>query len=123
MKYRHGFVSNSSSTAFILDRRKLSPDVLHHIESLPDMDLLDRRTGSMTGDAQEFIDARRGVLSTWSDGWDDLNSVIAQYIGELGAENVIVVRESDEGMGGYLEDVGLCYSQIAELAEAEVEYH
>ena len=123
MKYRNGFVSNSSSTAFILDRNKLDADTIHRIESLPPMDLLNRCTGSCS-DAQTYLDDRVTAIGYWyENGWDGWNSLLAEYIGKLGNDNVILCRESDEGMGGEFKDVGLSYDQIEKLAEAEWEYH
>lgn len=123
MKIRNGFVSNSSSTAFILDRRKLDAVTIRKIESLPEMDLLNRCTGSCS-DAQNYLDDRVTAIGYWyENGWDDWNSLVAEYIGKLGNENVILCRESDEGMSGEFEDVGLSYDQIEKLAEAEWDYH
>jgi hypothetical protein len=123
MKFRNGFVSNSSSTAFILDRRKLDASTLQRIRSLPPMDLLNRCTG-FTDDALIFLEDRILAIDGWyENGWDCFNLWIQDWIAELGSENVVLCRESDEGMGGEFEDVGLSYHTISKLAESEMEYH
>ena len=119
MKYRRGFVSNSSSTAFILDVRKLDNTTLHRVRSLPEMDTWGRDTGSCS-DVQMYIDGRTRMDDDWEDYFTEW---LQRWVDELGNDNIILCRESDEGMGGAFEDVGLDYYAIVKLAEDEQEYH
>ena len=130
MKIRNGFVSNSSSSSFILDAR--NPEVqklLPQINSLPKPYGLDRCTAAAIGeDAIVYANEwnRDAGVDRFPDNYPalhDLGSWILHYAKEIGEDNVVFVRESDEGMGGMLSNVGLSYLDIDKLAIAEREYH
>lgn len=118
MKIRDGFVSNSSSTAFILDLR--SPGVKEFVEANRDVQKprgLGRQTSLAVGEfAIEY--ARDWIVGTseWKGFAGGLGHWILEWAGKLG-ENVVFARESDEGMGGFLN------GDPSPLAVAEKEYH
>ncbi len=122
MKTRNGFVSNSSSTSFLLDLRdEKSKTVFEGISGAPGRSDLGRHTVSITGDAlrdfyAESVDERWG--STYHGDW------IQEYALKVGGfSNLGYVRESDEGMGGYLEDYGSSEEIVRAVALDEQEYH
>jgi hypothetical protein len=53
----------------------------------------------------------------WGDGDSPLGALILEWAEKIGVENVVFARESDEGMGGYLDDFP------SHKALAEMEYH
>lgn len=118
MKIRSGFVSNSSSTAFILDLRDEGIEDMVKQSNVPEAMGLGRYTAIAVGKravyyAQDWIAATRdwyedgGGLGHWILGWAE----------KLGADNIVFARESDEGMGGYLD------FPAGKHAIAEMEYH
>lgn len=112
MKTRQGFVSNSSSSSFILCTKDLDSNLLERLKGLPDMsDSMGRATGVVWD------------IETWlgDDHWSDygLWDIIAKY----GNENLILVRESDEGMNGYFGEYDIDDGEISRLAVYEFEYH
>lgn len=129
MKYRNGFVSNSSSTCFILDMSKslvkklvaecttvFTEDNETHAIAAPE---LGRCTAMAIGEEAEHY-AKEWCKDVWmGDNPDGLGSWILKWYETLG-ENLAFIRRSDEGMGGYL-PVGL--RVLNALAEDEMEYH
>ncbi len=101
MKIRTGFVSNSSSECFILDRRnpQVKKLVAHIRADYPDE--LGRGTAMAVGeDAVRFAHEHQEACGKeYSTG---LGEFILKFAEELGEDNVIFLRESDEGMCGWL---------------------
>jgi hypothetical protein len=101
MKLRQGWISNSSSTSFVVSLSSFSLEDRDRIEQLPDQsDDLSRCTGIISD-----ID---GWLRQFGDGEDRfyldgaLRGMMERY------PDLAIIRESDEGMCGYLgEDYGL----------------
>jgi len=121
MKIRNGFVSNSSSSSFILDKRKLTNSTIASIRKLNPADGLGRSTAFAEG--RDAV----GFANEWNTECGEYGGGLGQWILDeakrLGEENIIFVRESDEGMGGNLSDVGLSLARIRSKAEGEMEYH
>jgi hypothetical protein len=117
MKIRTGFISNSSSQCFILDRRV--PEAAKLIENIhagfPDK--WDRCTAMAIGDSvQDFVDSRSQEEYIRDDA---LNEWLQYWIDELGVENVVFIRESDEGMGGEINNI----DEVERLSLSTLEYH
>ena len=122
MKGRTGFVSNSSSTAFILDARLPSVKkwVLgegRFVNSPP------RGCGRATclavgQDAIDYANFLNEDMRGWLEEDSELGMWILGWAKRLGIENVVFARESDEDMGGNLGD-----KFPAGRALAEMEYH
>jgi len=120
MKIRAGFVSNSSSTAFILDLRDEGVKEMVEQSSVGAPYSLNRRTALAVGDdAVHYANEWIADTEEWyKDGVrDGLGHWIMEWVVELGRENVVFARESDEEMGGYLD------FPAGKLAVAEMEYH
>jgi len=116
VKSRNGFVSNSSSTAFILDKRL--PSIAKWVQESGRFIPRPQGAGRMTCLAvgQDAIDYAK---SLYDPDWENrLGDWIILWGREIGVENLVFARESDEGMGGYLED-----DFPAHKALAEMEYH
>jgi len=118
MKMRVGFVSNSSSTAFILDLRDEGVKEMVEQSSVQLARGLGRYTAMAAGKAavyyaEDWISATRD----WYDEGEGLGPWIMYWADRLGRENVVFARESDEGMGGFLD------FPAHDVAVAEMEYH
>lgn len=121
MKFRCGFVSNSSSTCFILNLK--DPGVGELVKRIKEGGIsppygLGRGTAMAIGD-DAFQYAWDWSLDVDGDWGPDLGEWIRDYVGEVGIENIVFIRSSDEDMGGHLPEGEL----VAELAIAEIEYH
>lgn len=174
MKTRNGFVTNSSSTCYILDKREPglkeafestrkttdSETVFgendtyfdydsHKFESKEKMLIEEGYTISETEDfngtvwkiytkeidLMNALDVGLGRSTSFCEGADLLALVksedyeygqglegwIREWIERLGIENVLFIRESDEGSGGFLSEKMQAY--ISENALDEMEYH
>ncbi len=129
MKVRIGFVSNSSSQCFILDMRKPGVDkvlaecIKLHVGSVHDVD---RCTGMAVGRrAVDYAQEWNSEVMSWRTNKepypDDLGPWILRWAETLGEDNIVFLRDSDEGdydgMGGRLPIIP------QELIEAQMEYH
>lgn len=119
MKIRSGLVSNSSSSCFILN--KSHPLVEEWLKSTEYVELpedLNRATALAIGrDAKEYAE-RWLELAEWErDDPSALGNWIMTWYHHLG-ENLVFVRESDEGIGEYLSKPVPLSCVIAEM-----EYH
>ena len=109
MKCRTGFVSNSSSSSFIVDMSNMPKELVSKVMRLTDRsDDLTRCTGIITD------------LERWIKELEDDYYNISKYINN---PNIVIVRESDEGMGGDFYDYGFCEDDIRPYTIGEFEYH
>jgi hypothetical protein len=109
MKTRNGFVSNSSSSSFIVDLSNIPEELKSKVMRLTDRsDDSTRCTGIITN------------LKQWIEeiGEDYYN--ISKYIDN---PNIVIIRESDEQMGGEFDDYGFCEDDIKKYVIGEFEYH
>jgi hypothetical protein len=129
MKLRTGFISNSSSSCFILDLRvdgvkelleKLNPAV-------PNAEDCGRMTAKSIGK-----DVKRYIDNLDDDNYEnDIRTQVLKVANDIGIENVVLLRESDE------DDIQLFnprsspyngkrpneYQKLDELKIVEFEYH
>jgi len=123
VKTRAGFVSNSSSSCFILDLRENTIQVQDLIDgfSLAGIDrprFADRRSAIAVGeDVSKYLIEHRLYLG---DEWIGLGIAgwLESWIKKLGEENIVFIRISDEGMGGYYPA-----GNVRAIAVDEIEYH
>lgn len=115
MKIRNGFVSNSSSSSFIV---KTNSNYFEELQKQPDFHYkqgrdLSRCTGVYTGnDLEEFAEA------LLEDGFCiNLVEKILLYGHKYGFNNIALVMDSDEGVGGRL------FSPNNDDVLYETEYH
>lgn len=129
MKIKLGFVTNSSSMCYILDKRTLSNEELEVIRenSFLKKPLFHGGSRCSTyGEEQEvssFCNFLIADNAEWAaDGFEYENPLTAwlqDHLTTIGVDNILFVRSSDEGMGGWVKNKEL----IAEKAVAEEKYH
>ena len=122
MKKREGFVSNSSSSAFILDLRKDGAETIEKINKhVPRPYPGDMGRGTVFCTRSEVIQFANSYIHSYHQELEEdcqcLGHWVREWISKLGAENIGFARESDEGMGGYLR------TSVDGIAVAEMEYH
>ena len=129
MRLRADFVTNSSSTCYVLDKRTLTDNELELIREntflrKPISHGVSRN--SAYGEEQEvssFWHFLKGDDAAWAaDGYDygnPLTEWLQEHLAGIGIDNIIFVRSSDEQMGGEVVHQRL----IAEKAVSEREYH
>lgn len=122
MKFRTGFVSNSSSTCYILDLRKEA--VKEFVSRCGEIDRamgLGRSTAIATGEeaVQYAVEWNESIGEYEDDDYltNGLGTWILEWAKRLGKENVVFVRNSDEGSGDYLPGMP------GRFSEAAREYH
>lgn len=141
MKIRNGFVSNSSSSSFILDKRTKGVEKL--IEKAQKNGVIDytdltRRTTVLIGkdDFRRYMSEHYGFDYEPYGEYDVYHKLVSLY-NQLN-DNIVFMRESDEGMGGYLfkkdsddrdewyknsKDAEEFYKLLNELSLFTFEYH
>lgn len=101
MKIRNGFVSNSSASSFILDKRTEGVvELLDLIKSREVQDYLIYGRSTAYGEnekIQEYID-----YDEYGGAYSTFVMELLEVISQIGLENALVLRESDEQMGGLL---------------------
>lgn len=129
MKIKLGFVTNSSSVCYVLDKRTLSNEELEIIR-------VNRRLRrplahgvsrcSTYGEEEEvssFYWFLRADDADWAaEGYDygnPLTDWLQEQLAQIGVDNIVFVRSSDEHMGGVVWGEDL----ISEKAVSETEYH
>jgi hypothetical protein len=121
VKIRSGLVSNSSSSSFVVSLSDFNEEDRAKIARLTERsDDLTRCTGKIT-DINGWLELYSGDSDDPEDkfwGEKTLKALMA------GVNDLIIIRESDEGMGGYFdEDYGLSSQEIEKKALYSFEYH
>lgn len=115
MKIRTNFVSNSSSTSFVLDVSKLSKETKNKIDKLTDRSYdLSRSTGQITKIKDWLRMFDTGYEPT---GADEIKKLLKKH------KEIIIIRESDEEMGGSFENIDLDTKDFEDSILLEFEYH
>lgn len=118
MKIRYGMISNSSSTSFVVRLSDFSEAEQQGIDRLVDRsDDFSRCTGRISDldaylkmyAAEEWVGSHHRETA--------LRCLMEQY------PDLLILRESDEQMGGEFSDVGLEYDKIAQVALLDFEQH
>lgn len=123
MKIRHGFVSNSSSTAFVVSPADFSLEQQSCIESMVDYsDELSRCTGRIS-DIDEWLRYLQQEV-----GYDDFEMDTYFHAGRIRElmekyHDIVILRESDEQAGGEFSDYGLSYDEVEQKALVSFECH
>jgi hypothetical protein len=115
MKTRKGFVSNSSSTCYILDLCDEETEKL--VKKLSHIDSLSNGFGR--GTAMSIVDDVIAWVKRFISDTDDINSYgqwILNAAKQLGDKNIVLIRISDE-------DDGISTPIPAELIYTERDYH
>jgi len=116
MKIRTSFVSNSSSTSFVLDVSKLSEETKNKIDKLVERsDDLTRCTGRVTN-IQEWLKMFNPEFYMPSE-LKTVANLLTKY------KELIIIRESDEEMGGSFENINLNKKDFEDSILYEFEYH
>lgn len=129
MKTRNGFVSNSSSSSFVIsipkwmleaewDENKTKTLYKNIMKMTERSDDLTRCTGRICNIKQ--------WLNLLNDGEEEKDCYTFQKIIKLlykNDNNIIVVRESDEQMGGSLSDYGITEEDLYPFLIYKFEYH
>ena len=125
MKIKGGFVTNSSSTCYVLDKRHLTEEELTLIREGNETLMLPYYYGagrsSVYGEGADvvyYLEWLKDDDAAW--GRENyLARFLRDGVRKIGGENIIFVRASDEDMGGHVQHEDL----IAEKAVAGMEYH
>ena len=115
MKIRLGFVSNSSSASFVIDMNNMLSELKTKILRLTE------RSHDSTRCTGKIIYLDCWADAILSDDYPDENaSIVKSYANKPG---IIMIRESDEEMGGCFRDYGFSESDIKPYVLYEFEYH
>ncbi len=116
MKVRNSFVSNSSSTSFVVSLSDFSPKDRGRIDRLDDL------SGDFSRCTGVIMDIDGYLRMFHAEDWtlpheESIRALMGIH------DDLVILRESDEQMGGEFSDVGLCYGEIAGKALLSFEYH
>jgi hypothetical protein len=115
MKQRFGFVSNSSSTSFVIDFGKMSQELKSKIDRMHDRsDDCSRCTGKIT-------DLKEWANMLLEDDEEDPDFIKVKSYAKN--PDIIMIRESDEGMGGSFIDYCFSYENVKPFVLYEFEFH
>ena len=128
MKIRNGFVSNSSSSSFIVDIRK--PEVQDLLSKLDKGETSYQGLGRYTAvfDSDDF---KEFDLDYYDSMWPlrllppEVYKLIGGFDKDSLRDNFAYVRQSDEGMGGYLcsDESFDVEKELSKICEWKGEYH
>lgn len=122
MKTRNGFVSNSSSSSFLLDlsyadwandEKKLKEKIMKMTDRSND---LTRCTGRISH-IKEWLK----MVADGEEPYYDFEKILKILIENR--KDLIIIRESDEGMGGEFEDYNIKLEEIYPCLVYKFEYH
>ncbi len=128
MKVRNDFVTNSSSTCYVLDKRTLTDEELAIVRNnslrQPTFHGVSRCSAYGEGEAVErFMAFLMEDDAAWAaEGYEYKNPLtewLQEQLAQIGVDNIVFVRSSDEQMGGEVVHERL----ISEKAVSEREYH
>lgn len=99
MKIRNGFVSNSSSSCFILNiKDKGVKELLSKVTASYPSNVLARCTSKIVG-LEAILYAKEWIEETGDVTGDGLGKWILFWAEKIGQENIVLLRESDEDDG------------------------
>ena len=129
MKIKLGFVTNSSSMCYILDKRTLTDKELEVVREnnflrKPISHGASRCSAYGEEEAVErFIAFLMEDDAAWAAGGYGYGNLQTEWLQEqlasIGVDNIIFIRSSDEGMGGWVKNKDV----IVKRAVARKEYH
>ena len=122
MKLRAAFVSNSSAASFVLDKRnKRVQEILAQNKDVWEMCFDNRCTGIIEG--QKAIDEcqKQTDFEDWSGQAGIIMGELYGIAEKIGAENIVCLRESDEGSGGSIK--GTNWKELEKLALFTTDWH
>jgi hypothetical protein len=116
MRYRGFFISNSSSTCFVVPLGSFDKEDRRRIRLLSDLTFETTRCTGRITDVRSYL----AMLDSAGCALDDAPRILKlldRY------PDLVILRESDEGMGGTFQNVGLSPRCLQRKALLTYEYH